>query len=240
MLHVSMGALVSLVIILLICFVLPFALFYVLYRFADGRVKTFLIGAVAYVVGGVIADSMLQMLVESISKVSTNPAFNVLSTGIIAIMYFLTMLDIRSRAESYIVVSDADYVSASETVSGTNLINESVYREMMLLCKQPVSYYMSFIITCLWSIAIYAAVMIVLCLAVRKSEKLILLAFVYVIRLFITSPDIIDHFSVIKRTWISYLVMAVILIVVWAAAIFCRKIFIDSEDAVDKKAGKAE
>ena len=286
MLHVSMGALVSLVIILLICFVLPFALFYVLYRFADGRVKTFLIGAVAYVAVGVIADSMLQMLLESISKVSTNhllyllyavilspaafiainylivkrfgketikttgdsmmyafgysTAFNVLSTGIIAIMYFLTMLDIRSRAESYIVVSDADYVSASETVSGTNLINESVYREMMLLCKQPVSYYMSFIITCLWSIAIYAAVMIVLCLAVKKSEKLILLAFVYVIRLFITLPDIIDHFSVIKRTWISYLVMAVILIVVWAAAIFCRKIFIDSEDAVDKKAGKAE
>lgn len=147
MLHVSMGALVSLVIILLICFVLPFALFYVLYRFADGRVKTFLIGAVAYVAGGVIADSMLQMLLESISKVSTNhllyllyavilspaafiainylivkqfgketikttgdsmmyafgysTAFNVLSTGIIAIMYFLTMLDIRNRAILY-------------------------------------------------------------------------------------------------------------------------------------------
>ena len=44
MLHVSFGALVSLVIIMLICFVLPFLLFYFLYRFADGRVKTFLIG----------------------------------------------------------------------------------------------------------------------------------------------------------------------------------------------------
>ena len=54
-----MGALVSLVIIMLVCFVLPFLLFYILYRYADGRVKTFLIGAVAYLVTGVIIDTSI-------------------------------------------------------------------------------------------------------------------------------------------------------------------------------------
>ena len=62
MLHVSMGALVSLVVIMLICFVLPFVLFYLLYRYADGKVKNLLIGAAAYIACGVIVDTVLYFL----------------------------------------------------------------------------------------------------------------------------------------------------------------------------------
>ena len=281
MLQVSMGALVSLVMIILICFVLPFALFYVLYRFADGKVKTLLIGGAAYLVGNVVADTIIVMILDAISNINTNSiiylfyaavlspaAFiainyfimkrfgkdnlrttgdsmmyslgystlsNVLSTGIIAVMYFLTLLDIRSRSENYLIVSDADYVSASNTVSATNLINESVYKEMVKLCSEPVSYYITFIVNCLWAVAVFAALMIVLWLAVRKTEKFILIAFAYVMRLLITLPDIFNRFHVEKGSWISYFVMAVILVTVWAAAIFCRKNFIDSEDAISEK-----
>ena len=150
-------------------------------------------------------------------------------------MYFLTLLDIRSRSENYLIVSDADYVSASNTVSATNLINESVYKEMVKLCSEPVSYYITFIVNCLWAVAVFAALMIVLWLAVRKTEKFILIAFAYVMRLLITLQDIFNRFHVEKGSWISYFVMAVILVTVWAAAIFCRKNFIDSEDAISEK-----
>ena len=67
MLQVSMGALVSLVIILLVCFVLPLAFFYVLYR-AECKFKTMAIGALAYLVCGIIADTMLVMGLDAIAE----------------------------------------------------------------------------------------------------------------------------------------------------------------------------
>ena len=57
-------------------------------------------------------------------------------------MYFLTLMDIRSRGGLLTVVSDADYVSATDSVSASDLVTESVYREMAALCGKPVSYYM--------------------------------------------------------------------------------------------------
>lgn len=280
MLQVSMGSLVSLVIIMLICFVLPFGLFYLLYRYADGKVKTLLIGAAAYLVGVVIIDTVIAALLDRIGGINTNDGlyllytavlspvcfilvnyfvikrfgaghmnttgdammyslgysaiFNILSTGLIAAMYFLTMLDIRSRADSYVVVSDSEYVSASGTVSGSNIINESIYKEMVNLCGQPVSYYMMFVINCLWIFAAYAALMMVIWLAVKKANKPILLAFAFVIRLFLALPDVFAHYNVIGNQWVSQLISIVVLVIVWVTAVFCRKTFIDSEDAVKK------
>lgn len=277
MLHVSMGALVSLVIIMLVCFVLPFALFYVLYRYADGRVKTLLIGAGAYLVCGLVVDTVIAALLDKLGGINTvdplyllyaiilspasfillnyliirrfgadnmkttgdsmmyslgySTAFNILSTGIVAAMYFLTLLDIKDRAGSYLVVSDADYVSASNTVSASNLVNETVYNQMAKLCSEPVSYYLTFVVNCLWTFAAYAALMLVLWLAVKKSNKVILLAFAFVIRLFVSLPDIFNHFNVIGNNWVAQLVSIVILVIVWAAAIFCRRTFIDTDDA---------
>ena len=278
MVHVSTGALVSLVIIMLICFVMPFALFYILYRYADCKVKTLITGAAAYIACGVIADTIIAASLDRIGGINGNSllyllhvtilspvlfilinylvirkfgadnmnttgdsmmyalgyssAFNILSTGLIAIMYFLTLIDIRDNSEKYLVVSDANYVSASGTVSGSNVVNESIYKEMINLCSKPVSYYMNFIINCLWVIAAYAAIMLVIWLAVKKSEKVILLAFAFVIRLFSTLPDILQHFNMIKNTWVSHLISIVILVIIWTAAVFCRKTFIDRDDAV--------
>ncbi len=277
MLQVSMGSLVSLVILMLICFVLPFALFYVLYRYADGRLKTLLIGAAAYIVCGVVADTLIALLLDKIGGINTNgaiymiyaavfspvcfillnyliikrfgadnmkttgdsimyslgysSAYNILSTGIIAVMYFLSLVDIKGREDSFLVVSDANYISASNTVSGSNIVNESVYKEMVRLCSEPVSYYMTFMVNCLWAVAVYAALMVVVWLAVKKQKKLLLLAFAFVIRLFVTLPDIFKRFNVIGNQWVLQLVSVIILVIVWAAAIFCRSTFIDSEDA---------
>ena len=277
MLHVSMGALVSLVVIMLICFVLPFVLFYLLYRYADGKVKNLLIGAAAYIACGVIVDTVLFALLDRLGGVNSNgalymlyavvlspacfilmnyliikrfgtksikntgdaimysvgysTALNVLSTGVIAIIYFLTLLDIKDRADVYRVVSDADYVSASNAVSASNLVNESIYNEMIKLCSQPVSYYMVYIINFLCAICVIAAIMPIIWLAVKKRQKPIILAFAFVIRLFITLPDIFDRFDVIKNVWVSQLFSIVILVIVWIAAVFCRRMFIDTEDA---------
>ena len=278
MLHVSFGALVSLVIIMLICFVLPFLLFYFLYRCADGRVKTFLIGAAAYLVCGIIADTTISALLEQLGKINGSgglyllyavvlspacfillnyviikrfgadhmkttgdslmysvgysTAMNVLSTGIIAVMYFITLLDIRDRSGSYQIVSDADYVSASNAVSASNLVNESVYNEMVKLCSEPISYYLVFIINCLWTIAVFAAIMPVIWLAVKKQNKPIILVFAVIIRLFITLPDLLNRFHAVNNQWVLQLIMLAILVIVWVAAIYCRRLFIDTEDAV--------
>ncbi len=277
MLIVSMGALISLAVIMLVCFVMPFALFYVLYRYADGKVKTLLFGAAAYLACGVIIDTLIATLLDMIGGINSNAvlyllyavvlspaffilvnyfiikrfgadnikttgdsmmyslgyssAFNILSTGLISVMYFLTLLDIRNRSGQFLVVSDADYVSASDTVSGSNLINESVFREMEMLCGKPVSYYMMFVVSCLWAFAAYAAMMLVIWLAVRKTDKVILLSFSYVIRLFITLPDILERFHIVTSPWMIQTAKIAVLVIVWVAAVFCRKTFIDSKDA---------
>ena len=280
MLQVSMGSLVSLVVIMLVCFVLPLAFFYVLYR-AECRFRTMLTGAVAYLVCGVVADTVLIMGLDLIADVQTNaplylvyasllsPALfvalnyfiikrfgtshmkrtgdsmmyalgygslcNIVSTGLVAIMYFLTLMDIRSRGGLLTVVSDADYVSATDSVSASDLVTESVYREMAALCGKPVSYYMGFVFNCLWILAVYAALFIVIWLAVKKKEKKLLLAFAFFVRFFATLPDILDHFKLVESRWLSVVLSVVILLLVWAAAIFCRRTFIDAEDVVKEE-----
>ena len=276
MLNVSMGALVSLVVIMLICFVLPFALFYVLYRFADGRVKTLLLGAAAYLFYGVILDTVLVTLLEFIGGINTNgliymlyavlispclfiavnyfgirkfgrgrikttgdsmmyslgysTALNILTTGFVSIMYFLTLIDIKNRGGLIHWVSDADYVSESNAVSSSNLVTKTIYDEMVLLCDKPVSYYMQFVVSSLWAIAAYAAVMMVIWLAVKKAQKKILLAFAFIIRLFLTLPEIPERFGLITNPWIIQGAKIAVLVIAWAAAIFCRKNYIDSPD----------
>lgn len=277
MLHVSMGALVSLVIIMLVCFVLPLPLYYLLFRYAECKAKTLGIGAVAYIICGVVLDTVTAMLLEQFAGLNSNGLLyllyaavlspvifitfnyfvikrfgrdnmrttgdtmmyslgygsvcNILSTGIVAAMYFFTLLDIRNRGGVFHVVSDADYVSASSTVSGSDLVTESLYNQMKNLCAEPISYYVMFIINCLWVLAAYAAVFMVLWLAVKKINKPVILAFAFVIRLFIVLPDIMNRFKVIENVWISELISVVILVIVWMAALYCRKSFIDSEDA---------
>lgn len=280
MLHVSTGALVSLAVIMLICFVLPFPLFYLLFRYADGRVKTLLLGGAAYLGCGVVIDTTVAYFLELLGGLDSNGAlymlyaallspslfilvnyliikrfgrdnirttgdsmmyslgysttFNALSTGFVAIMYFLTLLDIRGNEGVFQVVSDADYISMSDAVSASNLVNESIYREMALLCGKPVSYYMTFVVSTLWAFAAYAAIMLVIWLAVRKTEKVILLAFAYVIRLFMTLPDILERFSIIRNAWVIQGTKILVLVIIWAAALFCRKTFIDTPDASEK------
>lgn len=277
-----MGSLISLVIIMLICFVLPLGLFYPLYRYADGKAKTLGIGAAAYIACGLVADTALVMLLDMIASVETSilmymfyavvlspvlfivlnyliikrfgrdnmhttgdammyslgysSVYNILSTGLVAIMYFFTLLDIKNNGGQYLVVSDADYVSASSTVSASNLVNETIYNQMVRLCGEPVSYYVIFCINCLWVIAAYAAVMMVVWLAVKKSNKVLILAFAFIIRLFIIMPDILDRFKVISNVWVSQAVSVVVLVIAWVAALFCRKTFIDGEDAEETEA----
>lgn len=282
MIQVSTGSLIALVCILLVCFVLPLPLYYLLYR-AECKGKNFLIGAAAYIGCGVLADTVLGATVDMIANTSANAAsyllyaailspvlfialnyliikrfgtktmtttgdslmyslgyasaYNILATGFVSAMYFFTLMEIKGRNGVFTVVSDADYVSASQVVTSGDLVNESVYADMVRLCSQPVSYYIGFIINCLWALAAYAAVFMVLRLAVQKKEKKHILAYALMIRLFITLPDIMKHFDIIRNVWLAQLFSFVILGIVWVAAIFCRKTFVDSEDAVTDSNG---
>ncbi len=277
MLQVSTASLISLVIIMLICFVLPLALFYPLYRYADCRAKTLGIGAAAYIACAVVIDTVAAMALNMIADLNTNAAmylfyaavvspvifiafnyfvikrfgsdninntgdtmmyslgyssvYNIFSTGIIAVMYFMTLLNVKNRTIPFDIVSDADYVSMSDTVSASNLINQSAFDDLKKLCAEPVSYYMTFCLNCLWVLAAYAAVFIVIWLAVKKTNKPVILAFAFMIRLFITLPDVIDRFGLIGSGVVSAIVSLIVLVIVWAASLFCRKTFIDSEDA---------
>ena len=72
-------------------------------------------------------------------------------------------------------------------------------------------------------------------LAVKKKEKKLLLAFAFFVRFFATLPDILDHFKLVESRWLSVVLSVVILLLVWAAAIFCRRTFIDAEDVVKEE-----
>ena len=91
MLQVSMGSLISLVIIMLLCFVLPLVLFYMLYRYADGKVKTLGIGAAAYIACGMVADTALAMLFEMISSVETNVVTYLLYSVVLSPVLFILL-----------------------------------------------------------------------------------------------------------------------------------------------------
>lgn len=278
MLQVSGGALASLILLLVICFVLPIGLFTLLYRVADGKIKTLGLGAAAYFVAGFVFDVFLLIVIRQFTDMTTNTAMymvyslvlmplifivinywimnhlgkgkllettgdslmysvgytslqNVITTGFLAVVYFLSLMDIKSSGGRYVVISDSDFVSYSDTVSASNLINESVYRQMQELCGRSASYFLSLCLDRLWIIVAYAAVLLVLWLAVRKAEKLPLLGFALVMRLLAGLPMIISDFGLIKNTWLAGGVSAGIAVVLWIAAVFCWRAFIDSEDA---------
>ena len=271
MLTVSMGALISLAVIMLVCFVMPFALFYVLYRYADGKVKTLLFGAAAYLACGVIIDTLIATLLDMIGGINSNAvlyllyavvlspaffilvnyfiikrfgadnikttgdsmmyslgyssAFNILSTGLISVMYFLTLLDIRNRSGQFLVVSDADYISMTDVVSKSSLVTETIYAEMQELCATPTMYFVSMCLERLWLIVVYSAVILVIWLAVRKSVSAagtwLLLAAALGMRGLAGLPNVLAALGTLKAGAASALLIAAILLIDVAAAVVC-------------------
>ena len=97
---------------------------------------------------------------------------NMVTTGFVAAMYFVTLWSIKSNGGSYVVVSESDYVSYSNLVSASNLITDSIYAQMQELCSRPATYFLSLCMDRLWVIVVYAALLLVVWLAVKKTNKL--------------------------------------------------------------------
>lgn len=275
MLQVSSGALAALVFILLVCFILPIAIYYVMYRFSDSRFKTFGKGALIYFVVRFVIEMPVNVIINHYADMSKNvPVYalylflicplifvgvnfaaikffggeisstgnslmyssgyvtmqNAVEVGFVGVMYFVTLLGIRSAGANYIIVSDADYISASDVVSSSNLVTESIYAEMQELCNMPASYFLVMGLERLWIIAAYSAMLLVIWLAVKKRGTLPLLGAAFAMRMLASLPTILSDLGVISQKWISVTLIIAILVIICAAAVICWRKFIDMEE----------
>lgn len=152
---------------------------------------------------------------------------NLLTTGFVALMYFVTLWSIKSHGGGYVVVSESDYVSYSNLVSSSNLVTDTIYEQMQELCSRPASYFLTLCLDRLWVIAVYAALLLVVWLAVKKTNKLPILGIAYGMRLLVGLPTVLSDLHVISNPWISAAMVVLISVVEWVAAIFCWKRHID-------------
>lgn len=275
MLHVSLGVLTALIFIMLVCFILPIALYYVMYRFSDSRFKTFGKGVIAYFILKFVIEIPVSVIINRYANIPENVTAyalylflicplifvginlvavnflgreisstgdslmyssgyttlqNVVEVGFVSVMYFITLQGIRSAGGNYIVVSEADYVSASNAVGASNLVTDSIYAEMQELCNMPVSYFLSMGFERLWTIAVYSAIILVIWLAVKKRGALPLLLIAFGMRALASLPIMLGELDVISNKWISVAVTVAILVVICAAAVICWRKFIDKEN----------
>lgn len=155
---------------------------------------------------------------------------NLIAVGFISFGYLVTLLDIKFSS-GYIVVSDSDYASYSDMVSATNLISQSTFDELKSLCATPASYFLMLCLDRLWVIAAYSAILLVIWLAVRKADKLSLLAIAFGLRILVGIPTMLSDLRLISNAWISFGIILIIAVAVWAIAVMCWKKFIDRPDA---------
>lgn len=276
MLQVSTGAVVALGFILAVCYLLPIALFYVMYRFSDSKFKMFGVGAMAYFTTRFVVEMPVGLLISHYTNLSENtPVYavylfllcplifvgvnfaalkifgkdilstgnslmyasgyvtlqNIVEVGFVGAWYFTTLLGIRSVG-SYIVVSDADYASASDVVSASNLVSESIYGEMQELCGMPASYFVSMCLERLWVVVAYSAMILVIWLAVRKRGALPLLGAAFGMRLLASVPTFLSDLGAVSSKWVSVTIIVAILIIICAASVVCWRNFIDKEERV--------
>lgn len=155
---------------------------------------------------------------------------NLIAVGFISFGYLVTLLDIKFSS-GYIVVSDSDYASYSDMVSATNLISQSTFDELKSLCATPASYFLMLCLDRLWVIAAYSAILLVIWLAVRKADKLPLLATAFGLRILVGIPTMLSDLRLISNAWISFGIILIIAVAVWVIAVMCWKKFIDRPDA---------
>lgn len=274
MLQVSTGAVVALALVLAVCFLVPIALYYVMYRFSDSKLKTFGFGALIYFVVRFVFEMPISLLLSRSANLSENaPLYalylfllcplifvgvnfavfkfrggdivstgnslmyasgyvtlqNIVEVGFVGVWYFVTLLGIRSVG-SYLVVSDADYASASDVVSASNLVSESIYAEMQTLCDMSASYFISMCLERLWVIAAYSAMILVIWLAVRKRGALPLLGVAFGMRMLAGVPTFVSDLGLISQKWLSVTVIIALLLIICAAAAVCWQKFIDKEE----------
>lgn len=72
MLQVSTGALAALGFVLAVCYLLPIALFYVMYRFSDSKLKTFAVGAMGYFTTRFAVEMPIGLIISHYTNLSEN------------------------------------------------------------------------------------------------------------------------------------------------------------------------
>ncbi len=275
-LHVSGMTVAATVLLLIICFILPIALYYFFYKFVDGRGKVLGVGAAAFFAGGFVLEMTAQHIVYLFTDMSANIPVNLvynfifspilfvlanylamrlfggemkttgdaltystgytglqnmLMVGFAELINFINLLSVNGMG-SIVVVSDADYASYSDLVSASNLLSETTFNHMQNLCDRPISYLLIMCVDRLFIMAAYAAILLVVWLAVRKKGGTPLLAVALGMKIIIAVPAVLGDINVIESMWILMPMAFAATVAVWVIAIFCRKKFIDNTDVV--------
>ncbi len=122
-------------ILMLICYILPFVLYYLLYRFGDSPTKLLLIGAATFFVGGYVLELVLQNIVYAIfPSTAAGLLYSLLfspllftAANFVAIKFFcknmLTTGDSLMYSTGYVGLLNILMVGVSEFINFVNLIS---------------------------------------------------------------------------------------------------------------------
>lgn len=275
-LEVSGMTIAAMVLLLIICFLLPLALYYFLYKNADGRAKTLIAGAVTFFAGGLVLEMTAQNIVYMFTDMNTNIPVNLVYnfifspllfvvTNYIAMRFFgdemkntghaltystgytglqnmlmvgftelLNLINLLSMGDTsnLVVLSDSDYISYSNLVSATNLVPESTFNHVQSLCSRPISYLLIMCVDRIFIMAAYAAILLVLWLAVRKKGAMPLLAVALGMKIIVAVPAVLGGIKVIGSIWVLMPMAFAATVAVWVIAVFCRRKYIDNTDIV--------
>ena len=88
-LHVSGMTVAATVLLLIICFILPIALYYFFYKFVDGRGKVLGVGAAAFFAGGFVLEMTAQHIVYLFTDMSANIPVNLVYNFIFSPILFV-------------------------------------------------------------------------------------------------------------------------------------------------------
>ncbi len=118
MLQVSGMAIASIVLLLIICFMLPAAIYYFLLKNADGHGKVLLTGAIAFFAGGFILEMAMQNIVYMFVDMSKNIPINLLYNLIFSPLLFVLVNFIAIRLFGDAMKTTGDAITYSTGYTG--------------------------------------------------------------------------------------------------------------------------
>lgn len=154
---------------------------------------------------------------------------NIVEVGLVSAGYLVTLWGIRRTNGAYDVISDADYVSMSDAVSRTDLLPESIFRQMRELCATPASYFVGMGLERLWIVAVHMAILTVIWLAVSRKDGRKLLGAAFGLRALAGLPALLSVCGVMKGGFVTGAVTVLVMLAVCAGAVVCWRRWIDRE-----------
>lgn len=106
------------VLLLIICFILPLAMYYFFYKFADGRVKVLIVGAAAFFAGGFVLETIAQNIIYMFTDMNANIPMNLVYNLVLSPLFFVLINYIAIRLLGDEIKTTGDALTYSTGYTG--------------------------------------------------------------------------------------------------------------------------